>query len=234
MYPFGFLVLTTDTHQLNTHNNLDESIIIDNEENIIDKNIATNCKKTDDQKEFIMLDEQELAKWSLHHKISHLALNDLLKILKNRGHTYLPVDARTLLKTPRKVTITRLGTGKYWYNGIKKSLINILGNVNESKNLVLKFNVDGLPLGNSTRNQLWPILAQIDNLPNTKPVVIAIYFGATKPICLESFLGPFVNELSDLVQNGFDLNGFTISVQIKCFIADSPARAFIKGIFFNY
>lgn len=39
--------------------------------------------------------------WAIKHNISQNALSDLLKILIGIGLTWLPSDARTLLKTPK-------------------------------------------------------------------------------------------------------------------------------------
>lgn len=67
-------------------------------------------------------------------------------------------------------------------------------------------------------------------MPQVRPMVISIWCGASKPTALSEYLRPFVNELNDLIENDFTLNGHAIIVKIRCFICDTPARAFIKGI----
>lgn len=62
-----------------------------------------------------------------------------------------------------------------------------------------------------------------------KPMVIAIWSGEGKPTVLNEFLEPFVNELNDLLRDGISINGHQIAICVRCFICDSPARAFIKG-----
>ena len=44
------------------------------------------------------------------------------------------------------------------------------------------------------------------------------------------YLDDFVNDLLDCLENGITINGRNISVKVRCFICDSPARAMIKGI----
>ena len=88
-------------------------------------------------------------------------------------------------------------------------------------------NIDGLPLFKSSGTQLWPILAYF----NTFDIfIIAIHGGDPKPSPLSEFLEHFVNELSNLIQDGFDWNGKHFEVTKKCFLCDALARAFLKGI----
>jgi len=44
------------------------------------------------------------------------------------------------------------------------------------------------------------------------------------------YLFPFIDDLNDLIQNGFQFNNITLKVKIKGIIADVPARAFIKQV----
>ena len=49
----------------------------------------------------------ELRTWAIQHQITHTAVNSLLKILKsNFPDNALPVDARTLVRTPHKTTFS--------------------------------------------------------------------------------------------------------------------------------
>lgn len=65
-------------------------------------------------------------------------------------------------------------------------------------------------------------------MPNVKPMVVSIWCGRAKPI-LNEFLNPFVSELNDILLRGIEINGYKLKVFIKCFLCDSPARAFLKG-----
>lgn len=68
-------------------------------------------------------------------------------------------------------------------------------------------------------------------MPHIDPMIIAIWCGDGKPTVLNDFLGPFVNELNEILRNKVYINNYQISVVIRCFICDTPARSFIKGVF---
>lgn len=67
-------------------------------------------------------------------------------------------------------------------------------------------------------------------MPHIAPIVISVWCGTTKPTDLNEFLTQFVNELNRLLANPISINNYMITVKIRCFILDTPARAFIKGI----
>ena len=72
--------------------------------------------------EFLMIEQQpaqtfkeKLASWGVDCRISHIHVNKLLSILKSHpSHSDLPVDVRTLFKTPRKVTLIHMHPGEYF------------------------------------------------------------------------------------------------------------------------
>ncbi|XP_011859165.1 PREDICTED: uncharacterized protein LOC105556682 [Vollenhovia emeryi] len=76
--------------------------------------------------------------------------------------------------------------------------------------------------------QLWPILGLIKNYPNNNPFVIAMYCGDSKPAPLDIFLEDFVNELFELLHEGFLFENKLYTVKVHSFICDAPARAYIK------
>ncbi|XP_049291232.1 uncharacterized protein LOC125768080 [Anopheles funestus] len=61
-------------------------------------------------------------------------------------------------------------------------------------------------------------------------MVAAIYCGSSKPASIEHFLRPFVDELNFLMKNGLLIKNRKVAIQIRAIIADSPARAYIKGV----
>lgn len=123
---------------------------------------------------------KEVKMWAIKHNISHLAYNDLSEIFNKRINNILPKDARTLLHTTSEnVQIVALGTGHYWHNSLKKQLIKVLecNIVPLPATFSLNINIDGLPIYNSSRQQFWPILCNIFELPFLPPLVIGKYLS---------------------------------------------------------
>lgn len=60
------------------------------------------------------------------------------------------------------------------------------------------------------------------------PVVIALYFGDSKPSSTEDYLKDLIIERNEYILNGITLNEVNYSFKIMCVVADAPARAFIK------
>lgn len=103
-----------------------------------------------------------LKNWALEYRITHRALNSLLKILISVGVPCQAKDSRSLLKTPRTLSIPETSGGKYWYAGIGKNIRLIFAHLNKDMNIKLDFNIDGLPLFKSSKISFWPILAGIN------------------------------------------------------------------------
>jgi len=91
--------------------------------------------------------------------------------------------------------------------------------------IVLNFNINGLPIHNNSKMQFWPILFSIYN-SNIDPMIIGFYCGESKPPTPDEFLTPFVDELLTILNNGI-VNEYKI-IYIRCFICDTPVRSFIK------
>ena len=71
--------------------------------------------------------------------------------------------------------------GFYYHFGLDRNIVQMLEKmgVNSLKNneLLLQFNIDGLPIAKSTNSQLWPILGMIRNVPGFIPFSVGIYHG---------------------------------------------------------
>ena len=175
--------------------------------------------------------EKSLAQWIVKHKCSREGGNELLAILRKHGHGTLPVDVRTLLKTPTSVEVNEKCGGNYAYFGIKHGISKVLGknpNFNaENNSIELEVNIDGLPLFKSSNHQFWPILCAFDKF---QPFVVALYYGSTKPTNVDEFLRDFLEEYRDLERNNLSCNDKVFGVSLKVFVCDAPARSFIKCI----
>jgi len=164
-----------------------------------------------------------------------LALGALLKLLHG-FHPLLPVDARTLLKTPntRNVNIRQIREGQYCHFGVESGIQNmyeqgLFDSTRVSKQISLQVNIDGLPLFKSTNYQLWPILGMITDLPVKRPFAIGVYGGNHKPSDLSEYLSDFVKECEYLEVNGINIDGSVQSFKIHSIVCDAPAHAFLRN-----
>lgn len=137
-------------------NDDDDEDINDDDNEYVDNDDVENANKHQPLKE-------QLRSWAIHHNITHRALSDLLRVLIVFGYlTFLPKSSKTLLKTPANIDISpSVAGGKFWYNGVANCLRSSLLNIKNPVTLQLKFNIDGIPLFNSSRTEFWPILMSI-------------------------------------------------------------------------
>lgn len=170
--------------------------------------------------------------WRIENNISHTALKSLATLINTISPNLLPVDPRTLMNTPRQIDTINVNPGQYWHNGLIIPLETILKKIDRElpANVSLYFNIDGLPVCNSSKQQFWPILCKIFELPSMNPFIVGIYAGNGKPNDLNAYLQPFVQEMLTLLQNGLLVKNNKVNATIRCFVCDSPARAMIKGI----
>lgn len=172
----------------------------------------------------------DLKYWAIDNNITHSAIDNLLLILKKHCKDIsVPLHSRTLLNTNREVVeTTAIGnTGHYWHNGLKRNIIEI-AKIFDDENIILSFNIDGLPIYKSSTKAFWPILCSIENI-KTQPFVVGIYYGNGKPANLDDYLDQFVEELLDITVNGIIVNNRYRNCSIKYFVCDLPARSYVKG-----
>jgi len=171
--------------------------------------------------------QDDLAVWAVKHQITHIALTALLYRLKKHScFSKLPVDARSLLKTPRQQNIRVVMPGSYFHFGLLHPVKKIIASIKDNINCVkIAINIDGLPLSKSSQQQFWPILGSI--LLYNNVFIIGIYFGNEKPADANDFLYDFINEAKQICENGIDINGQNIPCKIDALICDTPAKAFV-------
>lgn len=182
------------------------------------------------QRDFI----NDLRKWAVSQKVPHSTLKILLEILNHhKKHPNLPKDPRCLLKTPRdRKEIIPLGSGSYVHYGLERVLKDELDlfedNMFIPSSIFIDVNIDGLPLANSSKSSVWPILGRIvlDSV-DTEPFFIAAYHGLTKIEDVNEYLKIFVEELIKLGSEGFSHNGRVYFVFLRNILCDTPARCFV-------
>ncbi|KAE8743263.1 hypothetical protein FOCC_FOCC011143 [Frankliniella occidentalis] len=174
---------------------------------------------------------KELRDFTIKMNVSHAVVNGFLKIFKPY-HDFLPTDARTLLGTTRdNCPIEKMGEGEFMYLGLEKCISKFLAarlTVINFRSITISVSIDGDSPFKCTKNQLWPILVKIEELPRSKPILVAAWFGRGHPP-VQSFLEKFVKETNVVVQKGIFVNLTTsFEVKLKNFICDAPATAMIK------
>lgn len=174
--------------------------------------------------------KQSLAEWALTHQICHKALSSLLKILKDHPcYASLPVDARSLLRTPRVTEVVQLEPGLYSHFGLQHGIETFINNFEISDtNIDLSVSVDGLPLSKSSNSCFWPILGSVVSYEYV--FIIGVYHGLQKPQHACDFLDRFVDEAVSLCSEGMFVNGMHYSVCVKHIICDAPAKSFILNV----
>ena len=172
----------------------------------------------------------DLASWATKYQVQRAAVNDVLELLQKQGHA-LPKDARTLLGTPKDVTVISKCGGQYIYFGLARGIKQVLSKHPSTKSndlpLQLTINIDGLPLFKSTSDQFWPILGSFDN---QEVFLIGLYYGKSKPDSLEAYLKDFLEELDVLQNEGIGHDSKIYRLKLLCFSCDAPARSFLKVI----
>ncbi|KAJ8946235.1 hypothetical protein NQ314_008934 [Rhamnusium bicolor] len=162
---------------------------------------------TDSSEIFIPLKDQ-LRHWAVTTSVSHSSVTSLLHILSPYYPNELPLDCRTLLRTPTHMVAKKLNSGEYSHIGFEKSCIQILERLSDiPDNLEIAFNIDGIPLFKSSSLQLWPILAQIKNIKSS----------------------PFA-EFNSPLQSGLQFQNKNYSIELHSFICDAQARSFLKCV----
>lgn len=179
---------------------------------------------------------EELNSWAVQCNVPHATIDKLLKLMKqhkNINTTDLPLDSRTLLKTPRSISINNnvrsrsVHPGQYSHFGLTAGILRYaLPSLSEIK---ISIGIDGLPLAKSSNAQLWPILAYIIDMPKFV-FPVGIYYGNSKPNNSDDFLADFISEATNLLKNGIIINNVSKKVTINMFVCDAPAKSFILKI----
>jgi len=179
--------------------------------------------------------KDELSEWAVQNNIRLNALSRLLKIVEPHVSETLPLDARTLLKTPRQTLIREVLPGEYYHFGVYKGIMQFLKSHSKFASLKsdveIMVNIDGLPISASSNSQLWPILCSVFQYNHV--FMVGLYHGNDKkPKSSNDFLSDFINEIRDMTINGIFYDGKTYGFKIKGFSVDCPAKSYmlcVKG-----
>ena len=199
--------------------------------------------ESDDSDEEDMISKNEemklsnnLATWANNNGIKHVALDELLPILrkaKQKDLANLPKTARTLLNTKRTVATEQKSGMEYVNLDAERSLVaywkRYHPNVRErTRTIPIALNIDGLPLFNSNKKCMWPVLCAIQVEPVTV-FPISLTYGGSKPTDL-TFLEQNVADLCRIIEHGIIVQEQHFNVTIKAVVCDAPAKAMVKSI----
>jgi hypothetical protein len=104
----------------------------------------------------------DLRKWTVLNNITQSALKALIRVINENFNQSMPIDPRTIMKTPKSVNFVQIGNGAnpgfYWHQGLEFCLRNCFKNLTENISISININIDGLPLYNSSNKNFWPVL----------------------------------------------------------------------------
>lgn len=178
--------------------------------------------------------EEQLASIFIKTNISHVQAKEILKLLKTHPcFSNLPNDPRTVLNTPRTSScIEEIAGGQYLHLGFEegvKAILRVTSLDMIPNNLEIDFHIDGVSLYNVSNIQLYPIQIRLVNIHESKPEIVGIWKGLSKPRNAVELLKPFVDDVLKVRNNGIIFDGKRLTFSLRCFIADAVARAFILG-----
>lgn len=160
--------------------------------------------------------------------------NILLKYLKYKYGENIPADYRTLLRTPIKPVPKSITPGNYVHLGVHQALMQSISEAGTvlSSSIFLQFFVDGLRISRSTKDEAWIIMLNVRKASKRRliPKVVGVHYDQKKPSDFNDFLWPFVQELLELLENGFVANGIVFQLNILNFVLDAPSRTSCKCV----
>jgi len=172
----------------------------------------------------------DLQEWAVKNNVSHIALGDLLTILKRR-YPELPKDARTVMQTCTSVQLQAVAGGSYHHFGLVDGFKSVIDKFGVSDNVIsLQLNIDGLLLFRSSTAQFWPILGLATNCFVKEPFIVGLFYGNSKPSSATEYLNDLVQECCAVQQDGFWHNDNRHSIQLTAVVCDTPARSFVKVV----
>ena len=189
------------------------------------------CDSVPDQEEDDNTVKDFLQGWSCKFNIAQNATSSLLSFFKSYFPS-LPCDARTLKGTPRSTNITILSNGQYAHLGLKDGLMGKMqqGFKKNCDKIEIDVFVGGVKIYNSVNEECWPIMARCRDLNDSRPYIVGLFYGSGKPKTIEEFLADYIDEVLELQANGLNVEGKHYGFGVRLYIADAPARAYLKCV----
>ncbi|EZA52862.1 hypothetical protein X777_07981, partial [Ooceraea biroi] len=105
---------------------------------------------------------------------------------------------KTLLHTSRKVIVSDIDNGLFWYKGIKLNIRQLLSDeyIRQHGEILIDVNIDSIPLSKSSEMHFWPILGKFWDCKH--PFLIAVYLGSGRRSNVNIYLEKFAVEVIHL------------------------------------
>lgn len=211
----------------------DDNIPVDNsEESDRSESSQDEGDNVNDQANLADIQKRALKNVFLEAGIKHNQGNILLKALRQYPFNLnsLPKDTRTLLQTPTVVASTfvrPIAGGEYLHIGFRSTLTKKLDRLPANalpETVDIDFSTDG---GKAGTDQFWPHQYRIYNIADKRPIIAGIFKGRHKPTNPFDFYEQFVDEIVEIrEEGGIAVGDKRLPLNVRCFIADAPARAF--------
>ncbi|XP_051168504.1 uncharacterized protein LOC127286193 [Leptopilina boulardi] len=153
---------------------------------------------------------EELRCWAVDGNINLEQVDKLLQILRRRVLPDLPKF--------------------FFFFSIIKGLVRCIDPKTYPLEVIeIIVNADGIPLTKSGVKEMRSLAAKVHFDPDVYSAFrVAIFYGNGKAESVDGFLNNFIDELKFLQENGIQIANRLFKVRLKCFVCDSPARAFSK------
>lgn len=171
--------------------------------------------------------KEDLAEWITSCDVKHNHVDQLLQLLRKHGHDDLPLTTRSLLKIQKNVQNVRKSDMDCVYFPVEQQITAFLDQVHytvheDSSDLGVSMNIDGLPLFKSSQVGLWPVLCRL-HVDNNPVFPLLLTCGRGKPSDLD-FLEETISQLETVLSNGVVYQGYTLTVRLVAVVCDAPSK----------
>lgn len=154
---------------------------------------------------------------------------EISNLIKSNENYYNYITCERLNETRK---IEDIYDGQYY-----KTFVNCLPEDEKNRYVTAIFNTDGAPRFESSRDSMWPIQLQINELPPQSRlnniITCGMWFGKNKPK-MNTFLNIFVKEMNAINNNGIEciINGEKRKLKLYMLVScvDAVARAPMQGL----
>lgn len=176
--------------------------------------------------------QNNISLWLIKNHISGGPADELLFILRQQGYKDLPKSYKTIKKIKTKMVMKNMGSGAYFTRNLRALLINRLRVL--EPHLVkdvyyFDLSSDGLPVGKSSNEQLWPYVLAFTN-KEFKPIVWGCYSGNKKPSNPNEILKEFRLQIQELARYPVLINGKQVKFKFRKFKGDIPSISLHVGV----